>query len=68
MFERFIGAFDEWHCKECNSIIKRKDVKYRSEFCGYYTRYWFVCLKCGSKDVVPLKERVKEVVRDFEQR
>ena len=63
MFKRFIGVFSEWHCKECNSIMKRKDVKYRSEFHGHYSRYWFVCLKCGSsKDVVPLKEREKEVV------
>lgn len=63
MFERFTGLFSKWHCNNCNTVLKRKDVKYRSQFCGHYTKYWFHCLNCGSdEDVVTLKQREEEVV------
>lgn len=66
MFGRFTGLFKEWHCKSCNTILKRKDIKYKTEFCGYYTRYWFMCLKCGSHDdVTTLKQRQKQIILEI---
>lgn len=55
----------KWYCPDCNSILKRRDVKYQSEFKGYYSIYWFRCLKCGSKMAMPLKERLEEIAIKF---
>lgn len=52
LFPRLYGMFSRWYCPKCKSKLKRRDVKYQSEFRGIYTVNWFMCLKCGNKDNV----------------
>lgn len=54
----------DWYCSNCHTALKRKDVIYQSENQGYYTTYWYRCLKCGNKyHISTLKDKVIETIQ-----
>ncbi len=60
---RLKGLFSKWHCKNCNQILNRNQVKYQSEFRGHYSTYWYRCLNCGCKgEIKPINERIQEII------
>lgn len=62
-FPKLKGLFSKWYCPKCNSILKRKEVKYREEYKGLYSEYWFICLRCGNTSGVKmLNKRIEEIV------
>lgn len=61
MFQRF-NLFSKWYCPDCNSVLKRKNIKYQSDFNGMYTTYWFRCLKCGETHARTYNSALKELL------
>ena len=61
MLRKLSGLFKKWYCPDCNRVLKWREVVYQEEFCGYYTRYWYRCLKCGSPKAKTFQDRLEEL-------